>query len=258
MSTRNNKQQFITKKPYCKVCHDAGKSENEYTNHYVRSSPDRNGNTNVICPTLLSTECRFCYKLGHTTKFCPVIATRKKYEEKSARLNQIKLREQEKKEKENKNEKKNMTGFSALYIDSDSEDETNKPNKQLKNNKKQVVDEFPQLCSVKTDKHVMMGYAEMVLKPVSAKVVAETVSKKVVIVEPITKKVLRETVLLPIKKEFHPHPIKKSWADYSDSSEGEDEDEEDIQYNFDNNDHDDCDEFPSFINNEPTYYQDCI
>ena len=266
MSIRNNnQQQFNAKKPYCKVCHDAGKSENEYTNHYVRSSPDRNGNTNVTCPTLLATECKFCYKLGHTTKFCPVIASRNKDEEKSTRLNEVKLREQEKKKKETKNEKKNMTGFSALYIDSDSEDETNKhnkPNKQLNNNnKKQVVDEYPQLCSVKTDKPVMMGYAEMVLKPVSAKVVAETVSKKVVIVEPITKKVLRETVLLPIKKEFHPHPIKKSWADYSDSSEGEDEDEdedEDIQYNFDNNDHDDCDEFPSFINNEPTYYQDCI
>lgn len=53
------------KKPYCKVCHDAGKSEKEYTNHWLK---DRNGKT--TCPTLLNTECRFCHKLGHTAKFC--------------------------------------------------------------------------------------------------------------------------------------------------------------------------------------------
>lgn len=53
------------KKPYCKICHDAGKPEKEYTNHMLK---DRNGKT--VCPTLLNTECRFCHKLGHTAKFC--------------------------------------------------------------------------------------------------------------------------------------------------------------------------------------------
>jgi hypothetical protein len=53
------------KKPYCKVCQDAGKSESEYTSHWVK---DLTGKT--TCPTLLKTECRFCYKLGHTSKFC--------------------------------------------------------------------------------------------------------------------------------------------------------------------------------------------
>lgn len=61
------------RKPFCKVCQDAGKTETEYTSHYVRTIPDHNGNTTVICPTLLSTVCRYCSKLGHTTKFCPVI-----------------------------------------------------------------------------------------------------------------------------------------------------------------------------------------
>jgi hypothetical protein len=58
------------KKPYCKVCQDAGKTEKEYTSHYVRTLPDRNGKTNVTCPTLLSTTCNQCGKIGHTTKFC--------------------------------------------------------------------------------------------------------------------------------------------------------------------------------------------
>ena len=68
------------KKPYCKVCHDSGKSEKEYTSHWVK---DLNGK--VICPTLLSLECRCCYQLGHTVKFCPVNLNRKKQEERIAR-----------------------------------------------------------------------------------------------------------------------------------------------------------------------------
>lgn len=59
------------KKPYCKVCHDAGKSE--YTNHWVK---DLNGKT--TCPTLLNTECRYCFKRGHTAKFCSVLAKNNK------------------------------------------------------------------------------------------------------------------------------------------------------------------------------------
>jgi hypothetical protein len=68
------------KKPYCKVCHDSGKSEKEYTSHWVK---DLNGK--VICPTLLSLECRCCYQLGHTVKFCPVNLNRKKQEDRIAR-----------------------------------------------------------------------------------------------------------------------------------------------------------------------------
>lgn len=66
-----------TKKPLCKVCKDAGKSESEYTSHYVRSAPVYTngiaGKTVVICPTLLSTECRYCQELGHIAKYCPVL-----------------------------------------------------------------------------------------------------------------------------------------------------------------------------------------
>lgn len=246
MSIRNNNQQFIAKKPYCKVCHDAGKSESEYTNHYVRSSPDRNGNTNILCPTLLATECRFCYKLGHTTKFCPVIADRKKYEAKTVR--QVKFNEKTKKDNnENKNKKNLVSGFSAIYISDSEEDFTLKTQKV---NKNVIVDEFPALCSVKIDKPIITGYAAMVAKPISAKVVSASVSAKVT----EESKWKKQTVIPRMKKEFH---VKKSWADWSDSSDGEDadEDEEDNKNIFD--DHDDCVEFPSFIDNETTYYQDC-
>jgi len=39
-------------KPFCKVCFDAGKSEVEYTSHFVKSEPGIKGK--VVCPTLLN------------------------------------------------------------------------------------------------------------------------------------------------------------------------------------------------------------
>jgi hypothetical protein len=74
----NNNQ----KKPFCKVCFDAKKPESEYTSHYVRSRPDQNGNTIVTCPILSATECRYCYKFGHTIKFCNVLEEKKKRDNK--------------------------------------------------------------------------------------------------------------------------------------------------------------------------------
>jgi hypothetical protein len=59
-------------KPFCKVCYDAGKSEREYTSHYVKNKPGNEGK--VICPYLLSLVCAYCKKQeGHTAKHCPVL-----------------------------------------------------------------------------------------------------------------------------------------------------------------------------------------
>ena len=55
--------------PFCKVCFAAGKTEEEYTSHFVRSEPGPNGF--VVCPHLLSLECRYCRQKGHTPKHCP-------------------------------------------------------------------------------------------------------------------------------------------------------------------------------------------
>ena len=54
--------------PYCKVCHDAGRPEKEYTSHYVKDQPGPQGK--VICPTLLNQSCRICNKTGHTSSYC--------------------------------------------------------------------------------------------------------------------------------------------------------------------------------------------
>ena len=64
------------KKPFCKVCFDAGKSEEEYTSHYLKDRPGPNGK--VICPTLLATECRYCHEHGHFKSHCPALEERKR------------------------------------------------------------------------------------------------------------------------------------------------------------------------------------
>ena len=179
----------IPKKPFCKVCQDAGKPESEYTSHYVRSLPDQNGNTKVTCPTLNNTECRYCYKLGHTTKFCPVIT------ENSKRYKRDDIKKQEKPIEKAPQKKKN-TSFDLLSIDSDNEEEEEDfPVVNIAKN------DFPPLiCSKKTSaspEKVLLSYASMAEKP-AAPPVCNLVVKLPVISKPI-----------------------KSWADESDSEEEE-------------------------------------
>jgi hypothetical protein len=58
------------KKPFCKVCFDAKKTEAIYTGHWVRSRPNFYGVVTVTCPTLLNNPCQYCNKIGHTNLFC--------------------------------------------------------------------------------------------------------------------------------------------------------------------------------------------
>jgi len=113
------------RKPFCKVCCDAGKSEKEYTSHFVK---DRDGE--VTCPTLLNQECRYCFRAGHTVKFCPVLKEREQekeqYAKKCARADKERVvLEMVKAEKSSLlQEKAPLCGgaFSALADDSDSDE----------------------------------------------------------------------------------------------------------------------------------------
>lgn len=60
--------------PYCRTCHKAGKSYNEYTNHWTRDKPGKDGN--IICPVILNTVCNYCKEKGHWIKFCPVLSSK--------------------------------------------------------------------------------------------------------------------------------------------------------------------------------------
>ena len=84
-------------KPYCKVCHDAGKPENVYTSHFVKDKQGPEGK--VACPYLLSLTCTYCKKKeGHTAKHCPNL--RAKQQTQTQALVQAKQQEQPSQDKQ--------------------------------------------------------------------------------------------------------------------------------------------------------------
>jgi hypothetical protein len=98
---------------HCKVCESAKKPMNVIASHNPKN---RDGFT--VCPTLLSQECRYCNKKGHTMKYC---SRKTKDEDNTWVLQQ---------ERKYANEKANtkvakllLASFDALYESSDEEKE---------------------------------------------------------------------------------------------------------------------------------------
>jgi hypothetical protein len=185
-------------KKFCKVCQDAGKSEKEYTNHFVRSAPGPNGV--VVCPTLLSQECRYCYGRGHTVKFCTVLEKNKKGEAFAAvASNQKKVVVKEK-------QVKPANAFDALYASDDEEEEL----VSKVSNNTNIVEEFPVLGTKKepvVNTSVAFSYAAALATEVKPKPVA-----------PVATPVIKAT---PVRKW-------KSWADCETSSDEEEEEEDKV------------------------------
>ena len=125
---------------HCKVCQDAGKSEAIYRSHFIRET--RDPNSRVTCPTLLALECRFCFKKGHTVKYCPTLKQKdmKQQVSKSSPKNQTKPVE--------KSKPKNQ--FACLESDSEDEDQKVKPN---------PIESFPQLCPPAKTQYQESNYA---------------------------------------------------------------------------------------------------
>jgi len=76
-------QKKSQKKPFCKVCFDASKPESLYTNHFLKDRPGPNGK--VVCPTLLTTECRYCHEKGHFKSHCSQLVERKRVQNHKAK-----------------------------------------------------------------------------------------------------------------------------------------------------------------------------
>ena len=82
-SWRRRPQKKSQKKPFCKVCFDASKPESLYTNHFLKDRPGPNGK--VVCPTLLTTECRYCHEKGHFKSHCSQLVERKRVQNHKAK-----------------------------------------------------------------------------------------------------------------------------------------------------------------------------
>jgi hypothetical protein len=89
MSRNNNNNNNKSTVKYCKVCHDAGKSEAEYKSHFIREN--REPNSKVVCPTLLSLECRYCSNKGHTVKYCKMLEKNKNMLSRQERANNYRI-----------------------------------------------------------------------------------------------------------------------------------------------------------------------
>ena len=207
------------KKPFCKVCQDAGKPESEYTSHFVRSMPDKNGKTTITCPVLATTECRYCRQLGHTTKFCDVIEERKKRIKKQESIaNQTAKAELAQAARTVTKESRKSFGTFDVFADDSDDDEMPVPNNMIHNVKSipaaKVVDEFPALVEV--TRRVKPSNAS--LKPVPAVSWAAVAEKPAPLVYKHTP---------PKVKQTHPKAATKithtmtSWADWSDSDDDE-------------------------------------
>lgn len=209
MSTIQN-----TKKPFCKVCCDAGKPESLYTNHFVRSGPTPN--SKVICPTLLSLECRYCSKKGHTVKFCSVLEKNKN------QANKILMKENVHQQAPAKKDAKPINVFAILDEDSDEEETNEETNEETKvsNN---IDNDFPVLGGAKSCvqeiKNTELSYAKALLvaevKAPVQKPVAEVKAPEVKAPAP---KPVVETATVKTGKKW-------SWVDCPSSSDEEDEEE---------------------------------
>ena len=205
---------IMNKKPCCNFCVDAGKPEDVCTSHRVKDLTGK-----IVCPTLLSTECRFCHKMGHTTKFCKELEIMNK-----ARTAKPVAAKHVPNTSNKKQEKKPTSGFGALNLYSDNEEEDEES--------EYVAEPAPSLN----------GWAAIAAKPKS-----EPPKKS----EFITLTARRNRVEVAVPKEPEPHPkpqpkpvakyntniSTKRWADISDSEEDEeDEYEEDNECAFNEDD----------------------
>lgn len=212
-------------KPYCKVCHDAGKSEQEYTSHYVRSTPSPSGK--VICPTLLAIECRNCCQIGHTIKFCPSVSRHAKMAREMAyRTASEQLPQQ-------KAKAKSVNIFAAL----NSDDEDEKDEKDEKNKKNET--QFPPLLSrSKTN----VGYAAATASISTKKAETNNICQEGWLQLATTP---FPAALLSVKVNV------KNWADCND----DDDDDDNLDYKYDQYCHA-FDEEPEPFKEEPEPFDD--
>jgi hypothetical protein len=186
-----SKSKSSSSKMYCKVCHDAGKSEAVYTSHFIRESVDPNSKT--VCPTLLALECRFCFCKGHTVKYCSALKRRN-----SERL---------------RNYNEETTNNSKICNDGTREAHFGEiPPKILEELSKELSNSKP------------YTYASAISKPV-APVVSPPVVSELVVLAPVTatSPINRDTTPKPNIVTPWRTCIQRSWADDTSSDEEDDD-----------------------------------
>ena len=173
--SKSSKVAPATANPYCAHCANIGKPESVYRTHFVRETADPN--SRIVCPELLSTECPYCFKAGHTKSRCPIFlakeALKKKEEKRKMFLENVQKKEEAVKRPNNKVNPTSSSKFSVLNesdSDSDRDAEQSRPAVITKVNKSKpaVVEQFPALSSkskvVPTQSASAISYAGIAAK----------------------------------------------------------------------------------------------
>lgn len=137
------KQNLKQELKYCKVCHDMGKPETEYRSHFTRET--RDPSSKVTCPTLNAMECRYCYKKGHTVKYCQILKDNEKMKKQSTSQKQVHVKIPSVNRKP-ETSKKVTNMFTCLDEDEDEDEEAVKEVvKEVIKEVGAVKEEFPAL-----------------------------------------------------------------------------------------------------------------
>lgn len=182
----------VAVKPFCKVCKDSGKTEAEYTSHFVKSEPGTKGK--VVCPTLLNQGCSYCHENGHTVSYCKVLKQNDKNKEKAHRV--IVFHNKDSFVSSKKSTK--TTGFSALgLLDEEADVQEAKAEAEYPA-LRQVQPPAAQLKVHALVQAPTQSYASMANKPATNKTPPAVTKSRAIVTHNLGK---------------------KSWADWSDSED---------------------------------------
>jgi hypothetical protein len=205
----------VAPKPFCKVCFDAGKSEAEYTSHFVKSEPG--AKAKVVCPTLLNQACTYCRETGHTVSHCVKLKQNNKNKEHAVRVQEYTAKKTAINNSNNTISKNAINGFDALaQLDAQADElDTIQLNQQKA---------YPALVGTPTAsdvkvvaKQTQVSYANMAARTGPSKSAA-------IVMSDLNKLAAKAKAKAMFKQ---PKPVtKKSWADWTDSDDDDDDEEE--------------------------------
>jgi hypothetical protein len=220
--SRNTKNTSQVQK-LCKVCQDAGKTEAEYRSHFTREG--RQPNSIVICPTLLALECRYCFKKGHTVKYCNVLKKENNIED--SRVSYRVIEKSKNADNNNNMSKGKITNvFACLEYDSEEDTSLELSNKRVSPGFKPnvITEEYPALVSAsyRREQSVSFNYAAALSNPAATikQVVHKPVTESTIVTEksvakaPVTATVFKAA---PWASGVSKTSATKTWAYCSDS-----------------------------------------
>lgn len=193
--------------PFCKVCHDAGKPESEYTSHFVKDTPGATGV--VVCPTLLAQQCGYCHTAGHTVSYCKLLKQHQKAKEHYNRKSEF--LETQSKTAVQQPKKNRTSAFAALAEDSDDEIDAKVV--------KQAMCQFPALCEIKHSEKTNtkpISYAGMASKP--AALAGNAFAEAFQVASKNTKTKTKTKTIVT-------HNVSRRWVDMMSDSDDDDDDE---------------------------------